>query len=139
MSIEAQYDDCPTCKHAWLYHRNNVCFGGDRGHACLCGRVSPPTTKNEGRKDDAGKLRYDLVPVDAFANVVKVLTVGAKDYGDNNWREVSPFEDRYYAALMRHLESWRAGEITDPKSGLPHLAHAACNVLFLLAGKETKT
>jgi hypothetical protein len=37
------------------------------------------------------------------------------------------------SAGYRHLTAWSMGENTDPETGLSHLAHAACNMLFLLA------
>jgi Domain of unknown function (DUF5664) len=94
----------------------------------------------EGSKDDVGKARWDLVPWGAMAHVVLVLTHGAFKYGAHNWRHVKEWRWRYDAALERHLVAWRLGENFDPDSRLPHLAHAACCVLFLLAMdvKESK-
>ena len=89
----------------------------------------------EGNKNDAGKLRWDLLSVDAIESVVKILTQGAKEYGEYNWKKVKNFNNRYYAALMRHIISWRKGELVDKKSGHPHLAHAVCNLIFLLEGR----
>lgn len=86
-----------------------------------------------GRKDDSEKLRYDLMPVEVEEEIVKVLTYGAKKYAENNWKYVERFEDRYYAALRRHIAAWRKGEKIDPESGLHHLAHAACCITFLLS------
>ena len=40
--------------------------------------------------------------------------------------------DRYFDAHMRHMVAWRKGEALDPESGRHHLAHAGCNVIFLL-------
>ncbi len=88
-----------------------------------------------GRKDDSDKLRWDLLPVKATKEIVKVLSIGSKKYGPNNWKLVMQGEggkERYFAALMRHLMAWKDGEIYDPESGIHHLAHAACNALFLL-------
>lgn len=85
-----------------------------------------------GRKDDQGKARYDLVPSGAEALVVSVLTYGAIRYGPDNWRHVPDARARYFAAARRHLARWRLGEDLDPESGLPHLAHATCCLLFLL-------
>jgi len=82
-------------------------------------------------KLDLGKLRYDLVPPSVIEDIAKVLTFGAAKYSANNWKQVDD-PARYLAALYRHLEAWRAGEITDPESGLSHLAHAACNIAFLI-------
>lgn len=85
-----------------------------------------------GRKDDAGKPRLDLVPALAELEVARVLTHGASRYGADNWRRVEGARWRYLAACMRHLNAWRRGERLDEDSGLSHLAHAACCVLFLL-------
>ena len=85
-----------------------------------------------GTKYDEGKLRYDLVPSDALREVVRVVTFGANKYGPANWQSVADSKARYTAALMRHIEAWRSGENFDPESKLHHLAHAACNCLFLL-------
>lgn len=84
-----------------------------------------------GKKDDQGKLRYDLLPVEAEREIIQVLTFGAAKYGDENWRRVSNARKRYAAAARRHMADWMRGERLDPESGLPHLAHCACCVIFL--------
>jgi hypothetical protein len=91
-------------------------------------------TVGPGRKDDGGKLRVDLLPIGALQEVAKVLTFGADKYGANNWQNVSP-RSRYYGAALRHLWARARGGVTDPESGLPHLAHAACCILFLLSAE----
>jgi hypothetical protein len=85
-----------------------------------------------GTKYDEGKLRYDLIPVVSLRETVKVITFGAAKYGVDNWQSVVPPKARYCAALMRHIEAWRGGEDVDPETKIHHLAHAACNCLFLL-------
>mgnify|MGYP006347971505 CR=1 FL=1 len=86
----------------------------------------------EGRKDDSGKPRYDLIPPRALADVARVLTFGAVKYGDENWRQVPHAKARYYAACMRHLEAWRLDPTAvDHEFRLPHLAHALCCIIFL--------
>ena len=92
-----------------------------------------PVAEPVGRKDDADKARWDLMPMRALGVVADVLTDGARRYAPDNWKHVPDGENRYYAAAMRHLEDWRCGQRNDPKSGLPHLAHATCCLLFLLA------
>lgn len=82
-------------------------------------------------KNDADKLRWDLLPWDAVAEVVKVLGHGAKKYADRNWEKGLKFS-RIFAAAQRHLTAWFNGETYDDESKLNHLAHAACDVLFLL-------
>lgn len=91
---------------------------------------------NEGLKFDTGKLRWDLLPIDCIEDVVKILTFGSVKYGPNNWQMLEEGEERYYAALMRHLSAYRQGEIIDIESGLSHLSHAMCNILFLLWMKK---
>lgn len=90
------------------------------------------TLSPAGRKDDAGKLPYDLLPWGAVSQVVAVLQYGAKKYAPDNWRQVKDWRRRYFSAACRHLISWVTGEKLDPETGLHHLAHAACCVLFML-------
>jgi len=86
----------------------------------------------EGRKDDGGKRRYDLIPPEVLASLADVLTFGGAKYAPNNWQLVPDGKSRYYAAMMRHVEAWRSGESKDPESGLSHLAHAFCCLAFLV-------
>lgn len=95
----------------------------------------PDINETVGRKDDNEKLRYDLVPPHALAQITSVLTFGAKKYADDNWRKVPDPERRYVAAAMRHIEAYRAGETLDKETGVSHLAHAACCLMFLLEVK----
>lgn len=91
---------------------------------------------NDGRKDDAGKPRPDLLPAGPLLAVSRVLAFGAKKYGDNNWHRVPEAKTRYHAAALRHLLQWASGEARDPDTGESHLAHVACCVLFLLWFEE---
>lgn len=86
-----------------------------------------------GVKHDAGKLRFSLVPLDALWAIVRVLEFGARKYAPGNWEFVEDAEARYYNATIRHMTAWWAGEWADSESGEPHLAHAACCLLFCLA------
>jgi len=85
-----------------------------------------------GEKFDNGKLQYNLLPPECIREIVEILTYGANKYSPDNWQHVSDAENRYYNALMRHLEAWRSGEDMDPESGKLHLAHMATNAIFLL-------
>ena len=85
-----------------------------------------------GRKDDKGKIRVDLLPTEALVEVAKVLTFGASKYDPWNWKAGMAYS-RLYGATLRHLFAWSEREDHDPESGLLHLAHAGCNILFLLA------
>ena len=87
---------------------------------------------SEGRKDDQGKLRYDLLPPDALEALVEIFTDGAAKYGEYNWSQGMAWS-RPFAAAQRHLWAWWAHQDMDQESGRSHLAHAAVNLLFLLA------
>lgn len=91
-----------------------------------------PTPTPTGRKDDAGKPQYRLLPVRGLAAIVDVLTFGAQKYAPDNWMKVNNAVERYEDAMLRHLFAWKSGEKNDPESGLPHLAHAGCCLLFLM-------
>lgn len=90
-------------------------------------------------KFDKDKLSYSLLDRAALAWTVAVFTYGAVKYERENWRTVPNSKERYYDALLRHIESWRAGEMYDKETSLPHLAHAACCVLMLLGSKHADT
>ena len=90
-----------------------------------------------GKKFDEGKLMYGLVPVVSLKEIVKVLTFGCKKYERDNWKHVENAENRYTDALFRHIEAWRDGESHDPETGIHHLGHAGCNIIFLLWFKLT--
>ena len=83
----------------------------------------------EGVKYDQEKPDYSLVPFGAMDQVVKVLTYGAKKYDRFNWEKVE--SRRYQAAALRHISAYMQGEKIDPESGVNHLAHAICSILFL--------
>lgn len=85
-----------------------------------------------GKKNDNGKDRWDLLPIGTIEQIVEVLTFGTNKYCDNNWQKVNNGKERYFAALMRHLVAYRKGEFFDKESGLPHLAHAGCCLIFIM-------
>lgn len=85
-----------------------------------------------GRKFDQMKPRLDLLPPVALEQIAQVLSYGAVKYEPENWRRVKGWRWRYTAALLRHLFAYMRRERLDPESGLHHLAHAGCCLLFLL-------
>jgi hypothetical protein len=85
----------------------------------------------KGIKYDTDKLRWDLMPWPALEQVLKVMMFGAKKYSEYNWQHVKP-PMRYWSAAMRHMIADRNGKECDDETGLLHLAHAACDILFLM-------
>ena len=86
---------------------------------------------SNGRKFDGGKLEYGLLPPLALEETVKVLTFGAQKYERDNWKKVPESKRRYFDAMERHIWAWKKGEQMDPESGIHHLAHAMCCLMFL--------
>ncbi|MFM7011480.1 MAG: dATP/dGTP diphosphohydrolase domain-containing protein [Betaproteobacteria bacterium] len=86
-----------------------------------------------GRKYDTGKLDYTLVPFEGLDEIVKVLMFGARKYARDNWRYVPEAKQRYAAAAFRHMTAFNKGEQVDPETGISHLAHVGCCILFMLA------
>ena len=86
---------------------------------------------SEGIRYDQGKAPMGLLPFRALRAVADVLGFGAQKYAPNNWAKGMDWS-RIEHSLLRHFERYKAGEKADPESGLSHLAHLACNALFLL-------
>jgi hypothetical protein len=89
------------------------------------------TKVNFGVKFDAQKLRLDLLDPYAIEQLAAVLTFGAGKYQPHNWRK-GISKSRLIAAALRHLFAYLRGEDNDRESGLSHVAHAMCNLMFLL-------
>lgn len=92
-----------------------------------------PATKKEdmpGYKTDEDKVQYRYLTREALEGTSKVLMFGANKYTPRNWEKGMSYM-RVYDALMRHMFAWRSGEDLDPETGINHLHHAACCLLFL--------
>ena len=89
--------------------------------------------QNKAIRFDAGKTDWSLVPWDSVEEIVKVLEFGKVKYAAWNWSSNGGFKYmRVFNSTMRHLLAWARGEDKDPESGLSHLSHAACNLLFII-------
>lgn len=82
-------------------------------------------------KHDGEKNRLDLLPPLAIEAIGRVLTYGARKYSPDNWRKCTELW-RYTGAALRHIFAHMRGERLDPETGEPHLAHAACCLMFLI-------
>ncbi len=92
-----------------------------------------PTT---ALKLDSGKTEYHYISPIFMEQLSRVLTFGAKKYTAHNWR--SGFKwSRVLSACFRHIYAWMGGQDKDPETGISHLAHAACCLMFLLEFEET--
>ncbi len=78
------------------------------------------------------KTDYDLVEPGWMKQVADVLSFGAEKYDRFNWQKAKKSQLHLYrSAVIRHFEAYRSGEENDPETGLSHLAHASCNLMFL--------
>ena len=85
-----------------------------------------------GIKYDSEKPKMNLLPPKAIVEVAKVLTFGAEKYDAENWRKLDDLQNRYTAGALRHIFAHMDGEQLDPETGLSHMAHALCCLLFKL-------
>lgn len=87
--------------------------------------------KGSGARYNDGKPDYSLLPLFTLDEEVRVWMHGARKYNRWNWTKGMVWSVPFASAL-RHLSSWQRGEDIDPESGLPHLAHAMCNLRMLM-------
>lgn len=123
-------ESCTRCggthaPHEWRT-RNGI------GGYCPTRLDLDPLPANAGTKHDDGKVRVELLPFESLSEIAKVLAFGAKKYADHNWRKGFAWS-RLLGATLRHLFAWALGEDKDAETGLSHLAHAGCELMFLLA------
>ena len=78
-----------------------------------------------------GKPRLGLIPPQIVEGLGHVLAFGAQKYDDNNWKK-GLSDENCMSSCLRHLMKFQRGEIYDSESGIHHLAHAACNLAFIL-------
>ncbi len=88
-------------------------------------------TVSGGVKFDQGKPRMELLPAVALEEIAKVLTFGASKYQPHNWTKGISYS-RLLGAALRHLTAFMKGEDNDPESGLSHLSHLGCCIIFLI-------
>lgn len=82
-------------------------------------------------KFDQHKPRTDLLCPEVVIELAEVLGHGARKYEDNNWKKCTTWKRSYVGgAALRHIMAYMGGEEIDPDSGLPHLVHAMCSLMF---------
>lgn len=90
-------------------------------------------------KTGAGKPQLALIPWGAVIAMSRVLDMGAIKYGRDSWKNSfapSGFADgatKYLSAALRHIAvAAMDPQARDEESGEYHLAHAMCNIAFVL-------
>lgn len=89
---------------------------------------------DQSKKADGGKLPLSKVPSQIVWDIALIRAYGYSKYGEgaDRWDEVEiqRWRDAAYRHWLAYLED---PDSVDEESGLPHLAHLACNVSFLCA------
>jgi hypothetical protein len=84
-------------------------------------------------KADRGKPGMGGLDLGVLALVARVFDHGNRKYAEDNHLKMNVATLRRYAgACLRHLEARQRGEMLDPESGLPHLAHAIASLMIAL-------
>jgi hypothetical protein len=86
----------------------------------------------EGLKRDHGKLEWDKFLWAEAEQVMEVMQFGAKKYAWYNFSKVENAHERYFSAAIRHLLEYKYGRRTDGESLKKTLAHAVCDLMFLM-------
>ncbi len=110
--------------------------------SALLARHEPDAAADKSNpKDIAGMRKAPLrfVPPALLLFVSKVMELGAKKYGAQNWRAQPIRFSIYIEAAQRHLLALQDGQDIDPESGQPHAAHVAACMGIVLDAKELGT
>lgn len=123
------------------------CAGTIGNHMSNCPvTASDIIAADDGYKKDQGKVQWTLLADMGIAlcQVARVLMFGAKKYSRHGWylqAGATPEKanwTRNVDAAMRHVygdenqEGWLNGQDVDDESGINHLAHTICDLLFVL-------
>lgn len=90
----------------------------------------------QGVKHDQGKEPLALLSTVWLLGVARVMGFGAVKYAAHNWRQGLQ-RSRLVSAAMRHILAYNEGEDKDPETGLSHLDHASCCLMFAREMHET--
>lgn len=101
--------------------------------------------KERAKRFNTGKPRLDLLPLDMLTGLARVLEMGEKKYGRNNWRKGAPATEQL-GSLLRHLQpisevlnaDKNSDTLYDAESGLPHVDHILFNVISLRLALEAE-
>ncbi len=85
---------------------------------------------SRGTKFDKGKPRYDLLDYEMVDGVAQVMAFGAEKYDEHNWRGGIHWSRLFRSAVGHLISAFFKGWL-DEESGLPHLDHAVCCIMFL--------
>lgn len=119
-------DDALEYLHEWWQGADRQLLVASMGEllSCLQRELNPVAAV---RRNNSIMSRFPV----ALLAIGQVLAYGAEKYAARNWEQGLAYS-RVYAAAQRHLLAYLSGQTLDPETGLPHLAHAGCCLMFLL-------
>lgn len=134
-------NDCYTCKYGEVNIQEYPC------KYCICENnvfshyilmlSEPKQSQNSARRDDASKLRMDLIPPEILTGFSRAATYGVAKYDARNCEKGMAW-GRAFGSAMRHLWKFWSGETHDQESGIHHLDMAFWNVGMLLVYVKRK-
>ena len=80
---------------------------------------------------DTGKPPISMIPRSALEAEAMVFAFGATKYARDNWRKGMKWS-KLLDSTLRHIIAYADGEYFDEESKLSHLAHAKCDLSFLI-------
>jgi len=125
--VDKEYDE--YCKQ--IYRNVNKTLYADANPPLFVGtnggikQLKPATMKWDSDKEPLA-----WIPAECMQGIAKVLAYGAEKYEKDNWRRGIPMS-RYISAALRHIHAWNSGEDLDPESGMSHIDHAMCGLMFV--------
>jgi len=92
-----------------------------------------PEEKKQADRKNSGKPRLALIDAYFQEELAKVLSMGAIKYDSDNWRIGLPWTE-VLDSLERHVMQFKSLDYSDEdeESKLHHMAHVACNAMFLV-------
>ena len=123
---------CPECQTEFEPIPNELVTG----KYCYKCHIDFILTDSQTQKFDAGKSPMGLLSTAALTKIAEVLSFGAQKYSAHQWRSGIEWQ-RLLDAALRHLLAFNDGQDVDEETGLSHLAHLGCCVMFLLEFEET--
>lgn len=112
--------------HDWKEFREQHCGDYPANNPAILAGSSKAQTRDDGKPPLA------LLPPEGIKQVALVQAYGAKKYALHDWRKGGLEATRITSCALRHVYAWLDGETLDKESGLNHLSHAACRLMFLL-------
>jgi hypothetical protein len=93
------------------------------------------TESSTGGRKGQKLARFDLIPTGPLVQLAQLYGRGAEKYEVRNWEKGYEWSNSY-AAAMRHLVAFWAGEDLDPELDLPHPVMVIFHMMALLQFME---